>query len=85
MNGTIMGITFSQPKIEKLIVNIQRAQHIDYIERVRHIVVILLTAGVLSLHDRLLQSAADPGMYYVLVGSSPSQPTFPDGCVLQTM
>ena len=31
------------------------------------IIILLVTAAVLSLHDRLLQPTADPGMYYVQV------------------
>ena len=55
-----------------------------YIELVRLIIILLLTTAVVSMHDRLLQLTAGPGMYYVAVGSSPSQPRFPGVCILLT-
>ena len=51
------------------------------IESVRLIIILLLTV-VLWLHDRLLQALTLACVRSI--GSSPSQPAFPDVCVLLT-
>ena len=61
-----MGVTFCQAFQKQNKTNYKYSTYPTYIyiESVRLVIILLLTA-VLSLHDRLLQPTADPVMYVV--------------------